>query len=123
LPWHLAEFGFPSNRRAMLPSEASHRTTTKPRPKAREAVFSDWRSARRLRYVTSKSAPAQKGLDRTEWTVAKRELEQPDFEALSAEQADTDRLVRRLFGTAPILTFSTRGWMSWPPCLRRRRRS
>jgi hypothetical protein len=50
--------------------------------------------------VTSKSAPAQKGLDRTEWTVAKREEEQPDFEALSAEQADTDRLVRRLFGTA-----------------------
>ena len=32
--------------------------------------------------------------------MAKREEEQPDFEALSAEQADTDRLVRRLFGTA-----------------------
>ncbi|MET4373307.1 hypothetical protein ABIA99_006029 [Bradyrhizobium sp. LB12.1] len=32
--------------------------------------------------------------------MVKREEDRPDFEALSAEQADTDRLVRRLFGTA-----------------------
>ena len=32
--------------------------------------------------------------------MTKGEEDKPDFEALSAEQADTDRLVRRLFGTA-----------------------
>jgi hypothetical protein len=50
--------------------------------------------------VTSKAARAQKELDRTGWAVAKREEDKPDFKALSAQQADTDRLVRRLFGTA-----------------------
>src|SRR5690349_14713963 len=51
--------------------------------------------------MTSEATAARKGdLTERSGTVVKREEDKPDFEALSAEQADTDRLVRRLFGTA-----------------------